>query len=650
MKNSTNKFPKKYLLYLFGILILAFVVYSNSINNDFIMGWDDEGQVVENDDIKTLSKENIKTIFTSFYVGMYQPISTLSYAVEYKISGLDAATNHRTSLFIHLINIILVFFLFYSFTKRIEISIIISLFFAIHPMNVESVSWISTRSNLMYSLFFLASLLSYVKYLQNKRVVSLILTFVFFVLSLLSKAPAITLPFVLILFDLYHSRKIDWKNILEKIPFIALSIVFVIIAYNAREEFSHIGSLRESFSFLDRVVFIGYSFVFYLVKLIVPVGLSAIHYYPVISTPNIESSVGWEYYFAAIVCIGIIVFTLKLIINAIKKKNFKDPLLFGILFYVITISVVVHFVPIGLQIVADRYPYISYLGFLFIIGTYFVKLKDSKKTARFTNITIGFLAIAVIIFSLITYNQNKKWENNETLLTDVIKKNPKVWHAYLVRADGYYWSGNYEKALKDYAIAIKSNPRYEIAYINRASVYAKQNKFQETITDLDYAIRLSHDHAEAYYNRGLAKFNIRDYNGAISDFDLAIALENNYPQAFLYRGNAKGLINQFDDAIKDFNKVLSFEPNNEKAYFSIGVANYKLRKYQEAISNYSKAIELKPDFSDAIMQRGVTLLMLKELVASCNDFRYAESLGNKKAAELVKKYCEVKMKASEMPQ
>ena len=110
MKNSTNKFQKKYLLYLFGILILAFAVYSNSINNDFIMGWDDEGQVVENDDIKTLSKENIKTIFSSFYVGMYQPISTLSYAVEYKISGLNASTNHKTNLFLHLINIILVFF------------------------------------------------------------------------------------------------------------------------------------------------------------------------------------------------------------------------------------------------------------------------------------------------------------------------------------------------------------------------------------------------------------------------------------------------------------------------------------------------------------------------------------------------------------
>ena len=517
-------------------------------------------------------------------------------------------------------------------------------------MNVESVSWISTRSNLMYSLFFLASLISYVRYLNNKRVVSLIFTFVFFVLSLLSKAPAITLPFVLILFDLFHSRKINWKSILEKIPFVALSIVFVIIAYKAREEFSHIGSLRESFSFLDRVVFIGYSFVFYLIKLIVPVGLSAIHYYPVISTPNIESNVGWEYYFAAIVCLGIIVYTVKLLINAIKKKNFENPLLFGILFYVITISVVVHFVPIGLQIVADRYPYIPYLGFLFIVAKYFTKFKDEKKTAKFTNVTIGFLAAVVIIFSLITYSQNSKWKNNETLLTDVIKKNPKVWHAYLVRADGFYWSGDHNNALKDYAVAINSNPRYEVAYINRASVYAKQNRFQETIADLDIAIRLSHDHPEAYYNRGLAKFNIQDYIGAISDFDIAIALENNYPQAYLYRGNAKGLLNQLDDAINDFNKVLSFEPNNEKAYFSMGVANYKLRKYQEAIINYSKAIELKPDFSDAIMQRGVALLMLNDLNACCSDFRYAESLGNQKAAELVKKYCEVKMKASEMPQ
>ena len=649
MKNLNNKFNTKHLLYLAGIIILTVVVYSNSLNNDFIMGWDDEAQVSENEDIRELSSQSIKTIFSSFYVGMYQPVSTLSYAVDYKLSGLNASTNHKTNLFIHLINVILVFFLFYYFTKRIEISIIVSVFFAIHPMNVESVSWISTRSNLMYSLFYLASLISYIKYLQNKKVFPLILTFVFFVLSLFSKAPAITLPYILILFDLYYSRKFNWKYILEKIPFVALSIVFAIIAVHARQEFSHIGSLRESFSFFDRVSFIGYSFIFYPIKLLIPMNLSAMHYYPVITTPNIESSVGWEYYFAAVVCLIIIVFTVNLLLKAIKNNNFQNPLLFGILFYVISVFVVIHFVPIGVQIVAERYAYIPYLGFLYIIANYFVKLKDTKGTSKFTNFAIAGLTTLVILYSFITYKQIPKWKNNETLLADVIEKNPKVWLAYLVRADGYYWSGEYEKALVDYEIAINSNPMYEIAYINRASVYAKQNKFHETIADLDIAISLSHDHHEAFYNRGLAKFNIQNYNGAISDFDLAIDLENNYTQAYLYRANAKGFLSQFDEAIIDFNHVLKLEPNNEQAYFGIGVANYKKRDYKESITAFSKAIKIKPDFSDAILQRGVAFLMLNDLNASCTDFRYAESLGNEQAAKLVKKYCEIKVKASEMP-
>ena len=649
MKNSAYKFSKKHLLYLAGILILAIVIYSNSIKNEYVLGWDDVEQVVENKDIRSLSWDNVQTFFSKFYVGMYQPITTLSYAIEYNFSELNPATNHITNLLLHLINIVLVFLLFYYFTKRIEISLIVSLFFAVHPMNVESVSWISTRSNLLYSLFYLASLLTYLKFLQNKKSINLIFTFLFFILSLLSKASAITLPVILLLFDFFYHRKFNYKSLLEKVPFFILSIIFGMVAFQGRTEFGHIGSLKESFSLLDRIVFIGYSFVLYIVKLFVPLNLSAIHYYPVISTPNVESAVGWEYYLAAFICLVIAVYTIILFIQALIKNKYNNIIFFGIVFFVTTASVIIHIIPIGLQIIAERYMYIPYLGLFFIIAHYYVVVKDTKKLSKFKNYFLGIILIFAIGFCILTYQRNKVWKNNYTLLTDVINKNPRIWHGYLVRGDGFSHKGEYLRALEDYDQAIYRNRRYNRSYVNRAAAFAKVNKFQEAIFDLNKAIILNNQQPEAYYNRGLAKFNLKDYKIAILDFDTAIQQDPEYILAYHYRGTSYGLLEKFDKAIIDFNTAIGLEPENSLFYFSRGVAKFKKRNFQEAILDFNIAIDLSPNYSEAFVTRGVAWLMLKNLNASCADFRQAQSLGNKEGNKLVMKYCEMGLNSNEMP-
>jgi hypothetical protein len=172
---------------LLAIVFIAIIAYLPILNNDFT-NWDDSLQVVNNKDIVSLSFSTIKTIFSSLYVAMYQSLATLSFAIEYHFFGLDAKYYHLTSLVIHLINIVLVYRLSTLITKRKDMALIVTSFFAVHPMYVEAIAWISARSTLLYSVFYIGALISYVNYIEKKKTKFLIVTFLLFLFSLLSKA------------------------------------------------------------------------------------------------------------------------------------------------------------------------------------------------------------------------------------------------------------------------------------------------------------------------------------------------------------------------------------------------------------------------------------------------------------------------------
>ena len=150
--NNTNKYGQYYILA--GIILLTIIIYAKSIHNGFI--WDDDLQIISNPDIKALSGDNIIKFFSNFYVGMYQPLTSLSYAVEYHFFRLAPELYHIDNLILHLLNIILGFFFIYALTHKINIAAIVALFFGIHPVNVENIAWISARSGIMYTFFSLA--------------------------------------------------------------------------------------------------------------------------------------------------------------------------------------------------------------------------------------------------------------------------------------------------------------------------------------------------------------------------------------------------------------------------------------------------------------------------------------------------------------
>lgn len=159
---------------IFAVIILTLFNLSPCINNGFT-NWDDDVYVINNIHIRSLSPGNISTIFSSFYYDGYIPLTIISFAINYFFSQNTASAYHLTNLIIHLLNCLLVFWFIFLLTKKIPVAIITSLFFGIHPLHVESVAWITERKDMLYALFYLASTISYIYYLQKKTKKSLFL-------------------------------------------------------------------------------------------------------------------------------------------------------------------------------------------------------------------------------------------------------------------------------------------------------------------------------------------------------------------------------------------------------------------------------------------------------------------------------------------
>jgi len=524
-KNSAKKSDKKIkLISLTAILLFTIIIFSNSIDSEILYGWDD-GEYISNEDIQNF---DVKKFFSEYYLGMYQPMSVLSLSLNYNLSEDNPVPYHTTNLLLHLINIVLVFILFSKLSKRIEIPIIVALLFAIHPMHVEAVSWIATRSSGLYSVFYLASLIFYLKYLQNKKMVSGLLSLIFFLLSCFSKSMAITLPVLLLLFDYFNNRKFDTKAFLEKIPFFVISIIFGYISINAASEYGHIKNLNVDYNIIDRAVLLLYSVIFYLVKLFAPLNLSAVYAYPMKEVGFLP----WQYYFS------VLVFAF-LVFNVIRSGKFKKDVYFGTLFFLISISIVLPLIWSRMLMLADRYTYLPYLGIFYIIGQFYIKVVDGEyKLLRNYKTPVVVVLIGWFIFlSASAYQRNNVWKNAITMITDVIEND-------------------------------RSDVDVSIGYFFRGNILDLGRDYQGALNDFSVAIKLNPDYTMAYNNRGIIKGSMQDFEGALEDFNKAIELEPEYADAIYNRGNARYYLNQADEACKDWRKATELGSKQAEVIFN----------------------------------------------------------------------------------
>jgi len=618
----TKSFPK---WIPFAIILFTFMLYMRGIQNSFT-NMDDDFYIINNPFLRDFSWHGIKAIFSSFYTGNYHPFTTLIHLFEYQLFALNPIPYHLISILIHLANTFFVYQLIDKLTGKKMAAAMISLLFGIHPMHVESVAWASELKDVLYTLFYLLSLISYLYYSEKGyKVTQYLICLVFFIVSLLSKSAAVTLPVLLIAIDLFKGRKMDAKSLIEKVPFILLSIGFGIIAILSQRSEGSINDLSHGFNILDRVFFFTYTISFYIIKLFVPFSLSAMHYFPVKSAGGF---LPWEYY-ASLPFIGFIAWLIM------RKTSFKRETIFGVFFFLIVISVMLQIISVGSAITSERYTYVAYVG-LFLILYYWMEDLVRK---QYQNIIIAVVSLFVIVFSVQTYARVGIWNNSETLFSNIIEKYPDVYLTYWMRGNFRNTMKEPQAALEDYSKAIELNPTYEDAYFNRGVVNDALGYKKSAIEDYNKAIKLKANYFDAFNNRGWVYFQLKDTTKAISDYYKAIELKPDYAEAYNNLGWAYMGLGNSDSALVNYDKALKYAPDFTKSRINRATERDKVADYKGAIEDYNYLANQFPKDARIYYARAMSHLSAKDTANACQDFKLSLDMGNNSAADALNKYC-----------
>jgi hypothetical protein len=507
------KDEKRNFLILGLIITFTTCLFAKSLYYTFI-GYDDPQYVIDNTLIRDLSPAGIKNIFSTPVIGMYNPLTFIVYSVEYKMFGLDPKGYHFFNLLFHLIATLLCYKFILRLTRRYETAAIVSLLFAIHPMHVSVVTWISQTKTSLCVIFYFAALIQYIRYIKDgyewKRIAYVIL---FFLLAVLSKPSAVTLAPMLCLIDYYTGRKIDRRLILEKVPVFLFSLIFGIITLMTHSEDS-IFKINEGYSILHLVLIANYSVVFYIHKFLLPFDLSVIYPYP-----EAGDILPLQYYLS----IPVIPLIFYLVY---KAKMFRKEIVFGILFFLISISVMLRIVPSGYFGAANRYSYLSYTGLFFILAQFITYTIDNKfsfawKLRRFV---IPAISLMILFLSLRTNTRVEKWKDSITLFTDVINKYPNASVAYANRGYAKSILGDHAGAMDDYNASLKLEENNTQCHLNRGLALTYLQRFEEAILDFNRVIELDPKAGAAYFDRALLHSVRNDTIRAISDFKMAKTL------------------------------------------------------------------------------------------------------------------------------
>jgi len=624
------------------LVVITTIAYFPAFNNE-ITNWDDDSYIVNNPTLKKISLENTKQIFSEYYMGNYHPLTMLSLSLDYQIGGADKDGEIKawiylfTNILLHIINTLLVLWLVYLLIGRFNIAVAAALLFGVHTLHVESVAWISERKDVLYAMFFIASLISYIYYINKKNIGFFVISLLLFILSLLSKGQAVSLAVSLVAIDYLFKRKLlDIKVIAEKLPYFILAAIFGVVAIYAQKAGNALHE-ENSYEFYKRIGFAGYTFTQYLLKLILPVKLAAIYPYPDI----IFKSIPDHFWLFLIPSISVV----YAFFHYVGKNR---VLAFSIAFFTINIALLLQLIPVGSAIMADRYAYIPSIGFFIFLAWAIFKIID--KYPGQTLVLKGVFTAYLLLLTVFSAQRCDIWENSLSLWDDTIEKSPKAVVAWNNRGSTKDRAKNHKGAIDDFTRAILYKPDYKHAFYNRGTArkdLAKEQKDTNllvvAIKDFDYAIKLDTNFVEAFHNRALATENMVDYitnpkrrnnllNASLADYNKTLELDQGYENAIVNRGVVKGKLGRIDEAIADFDMAISIDPQNASAYSNRGLAKDYAKNLDGAIADYNQAINIDPEFITAYLNRGIVYRKLNDIKASISDFNKVLELDDKNAA------------------
>jgi tetratricopeptide (TPR) repeat protein len=566
------------------LVAVCVIVYFNCLFNDFV--FDDRGTIVENKYITDIIA-NLPSFFNSSYFiiaeleASYRPVATFSYHLLYALFELDPLGYHLSSLILHILNVILIYALMNLLQENKMSSLVAGLIFACHPVLTEAVNGISFNEDLLATFFFLLSFILYLKLKPGERSKTglFILSLVSYLLGLLSKEMAITLPVIILLYDIFIRQTAGVEGFIHQIiqtfkqriflylGYAAVSILylflnFVIITKAAEGHHTTPDSIGE------RILYLPYHLFNFIRLAVLPINLSADYGY---SYP--------KHFFEVYNLISVIAVGGLVIISLVVYKKQRN-VFFGIWWFLLALFPVYNLIEI-FNPLADRYLYLPLVGFCLVLSLLLTDLIPRRLTLAPKKSNIMILSLIIVLlatYANITIARNRDWKDGYSLWSKTLQTTPNsaVAHGNLGRA--YLEQSQLDKAIHEFQATLQIRPRSHKAHYNLGLAYEKKGSMEEAIRQYENSLKLKPDYASAHFNLG----NIYKHQGLLDKAILAyknvIEIDPEDIEAHNNLGVVYAMQEKYDSAIKAWENVLNIDPDNHSAADNI-------RKAKELLKN-----------------------------------------------------------------
>ena len=626
MKNNRkhsfiNTRCKEIIICLF-LVVASLSVYWQITSHEFI-NYDDGLYIMENPHVQAgFTLESIKWAFTTGHAANWHPLTWLSHMLDIEIYGLNPMGHHWTNLQIHIVNSILLFLVFKMMTGALWQSGFIAALFALHPLHVESVAWVSERKDVLSTFFWILSMWAYVRYVRHSNKKQYLLLILFFTMGLMSKPMLVTLPFVLLLLDFWPLSRLQsaakgyynlsYKTLVglvwEKLPLFALSAISCIVTFFVQQHGGTVRSLKAvplDLRFANAL----FSYLSYLGKTIWPQNLALIYPFP-------SNSTFWQIILSLplIICISVII---------IRLARGFPYLVTGWLWYLGTLVPVIGLVHVGIQSMADRYTYIPLIGIFIIVAW---GMADISCRWRSQKTYIALLSGAVLTLCMVgTWLHVQKWQNSITLLNHTIKVTHNNSMAHYVFGLALDQQGRLEEAILQYNKAIKIRPKFAMAHNNLAAAFSRKRKLKEAIYHYNQALQIDSNYTKAYYNLAKTYLKLNKTETAIHylqealriDSDMTIALFN---LSWIYATSKNAKNRNGIKAIELAEKLCKLTKYKQPLGLDALAAAYaEAEKYDDAVFTAEKALELALLYGPEELVFGINKRL--SLYKSCQPYR-----------------------------
>jgi Tfp pilus assembly protein PilF len=602
------------------------IVYAPVRHYDFVQ-LDDPKYVSENPHVSQgLTFPGLVWAFTARHGGYWIPLTWLSYMADVQISGMNAGALHVTNVLLHIANSLLLFGLLWRMTGGLGRSAFVAALFAIHPLHVESVAWITERKDVLSTLFWLLALWAYVSYVRLPALGRYLMVLVWFALGLMAKPMLVTLPFAFLLLDVWPLRRVGfgaeaagrskstsgdrrtvWLHLVrEKLPMIALAAAFSAITFIAQGEAV---SGLDVFPFVLRVENALVSYVAYLGKMIWPAHLVVLYPFP-------KSIPAWSAAGAAVALA---------VISVVAVLWFRryPYLAVGWLWYLGTLVPVIGLVQAGLQSMAARFTYVPLIGIFIIVAWGAWDLLERLPYRRIASPAAA--GLAVLTCAVVARGQIQYWKDNVTLWTreTELTLDMDAYQAHISLGTILREQGRFDEASEHFSEAMhirldSAEPHHEMGLL-----LARQGKFDEAIASFNEAVRLEPNFPEAQRDLGLALSHQGKASEAIDHLSIAVRLKPDSAESNYALGLALANQGKVDEAIAHMSEAVRLKPDLAEAQNNLGALLAGQSRFGEALPYFAEAVRLKPDYELAHVYLGLALAITGRTDEAIHEFKEA---------------------------